>query len=174
MKNNYPKVGACLFLCLGLNTTHSQLSGPVFPDCSSEPTLLCTSDPGVRLPANNKVYLGDENPEASSCSVHVSQKTKVRSTCGKNLQYEVQLFLDEDTSVAIVLQPLTTIKTDSASEAELSFNSELSPDTNISQNGIPYSGGCNRYHRIKWIVTDSCLKVAVCEREIELYALALN
>src|SRR6185503_12356606 len=156
MKNNYPTV-VCLFLCLiGLNILNAQSSGPVFPDCPYQILSLCTNDEGVRLPPSNKIFLGEEKPNASSCSVHVSQKTRVRSTCGRNLQYEVQLFLDGDTSNAIILQPLTTITTDSVFEAELLFDSELSPDTIISRDGIPYTNGCNNFHSIMWIVTDSC------------------
>lgn len=147
----------------------SQSTGPIFLDCSTTPTTLCISDEGVSLPPNNKIYLGEENPDASSCSVHVIQKIKVRSTCGKDLQYEVQLFLEGDTSTPIILQPLTTITTDSVSEAELTFNSELSADSTIRHNGIPYSSGCNNYHRIRWVVTDSCGQIFECNRTLELY-----
>ncbi|MGB3079334.1 MAG: dockerin type I domain-containing protein [Saprospiraceae bacterium] len=170
MKNNYLTVGACLFLsCMGIGFTLAQSTGPEFLDCNSTPISLCVSDDVVRLPSNNKIYLGEENPDASSCSVHVSQKTKVRSTCGQILQYEVQLFLEEDSTTAIVLKPLTSITTDSLSEAELNFDSELSPDNLLSKNGIPYSSGCNNYHRIKWMVTDSCGDGSVCEQKFHLY-----
>ncbi len=170
MKNNYLTVGACVFLsCMGIDFTQAQSTGPEFLDCSSAPISLCVSDDGVRLPSNNKIYLGEENPDATSCSVQVSQKTKVRSTCGKSLQYEVQLFLEEDSTTAIVLLPLTSITTDSLSEAELSFDSELSPDSLISKKGLPYTIGCNAYHKIKWIVTDSCGHTESCEQLIKLY-----
>ncbi|MEP6796032.1 MAG: T9SS type A sorting domain-containing protein [Saprospiraceae bacterium] len=170
MNSSYIPTGVCVFLSFaGSVFLKAQSTGPEFLDCSTTPTSLCVSDDGVTLPPNNKIYLGEENPNASSCNVHVIQKTKVRSTCGKNLQYEVQLFLEEDTSTAIILQPLTTITTDSVLEAELSFNSALSPDSVIRRNGIPYTSGCMRYHRIKWIVTDSCGEIAVCETQIELH-----
>ncbi|MFZ1679042.1 MAG: carboxypeptidase-like regulatory domain-containing protein, partial [Saprospiraceae bacterium] len=170
MKNNYLTVGACLFLsCMGIGFTQAQSTGPEFLDCSSAPISLCVSDDGVRLPSNNKIYLGEENPDATSCSVHVSQKIKVRSTCGKSLQYEVQLFLEDDSTTAIVLKPLTSISTDSLSEAELSFDSEFSPDSLTSKNGLPYTIGCNAYHKIKWIVIDSCGDVAICEKKIYVY-----
>jgi len=169
MKNNYLTVAACLFLFYaGSEVSVAQSGGPEFLDCSTAPISLCVSDDGVRLPSNNKVYLGEENPEATSCSVHLTQKTTVQSTCGKNLQYEVQLFLF-DTSTAYILQPLTTIATDSLFEAELSYDSEFSPESFIRENGIPYTTGCMRYHRIKWIVTDSCGIVAICEKQIDLY-----
>ncbi|HZV68533.1 MAG TPA: T9SS type A sorting domain-containing protein [Saprospiraceae bacterium] len=170
MKNNYLAVGACLFLSLILTGfMHAQSTGPQFQDCSSSPISLCISDESVRLPLNNKIYLGEEDPEATSCSVHLAQKTKVKSTCGRILLYEVQLFLVDDTSTAIILQPVTTIATDSVFEAELTFDSELSPDSLISKNGIPYTAGCNSYHRIKWIVTDSCGESAICVNRINLF-----
>ncbi len=170
MNSSYIPTGVCVFLSFaGSVFLKAQSTGPEFLDCNNTPTSLCVSDEGVTLPSNNKIYLGEENPNASSCSAHVIQKTKVRSTCGKNLQYEVQLFLEEDTSTAIILQPLTTITTDSAFEAELSFNSALCPDSVISRNGIPYTSGCNGYHRIKWIVTDSCGQMSTCDKLIELY-----
>lgn len=168
MKNNYFKVAACLCLFLAVQNIAKSQSGPEFTDCSDIPYSLCVSDEGVRLPANNKIYLGENNPNATSCSVHISQKIKVRSTCGKNLRYEVQLFF-HDTSAAYLLQSPISILTDSLGEAELSFDSELSPDVQISENGIPYTSGCMPYHRIKWIVTDSCGQVTVCERRIDVY-----
>jgi len=170
MKNNYLAVGACIFLSpIGAGFSQAQSTGPQFPNCNSSPISLCVSDEGVRLPLNNKIYLGEEDPEATSCSVLLTQKNKVRSTCGKSLQYEVQLFLNDDTSTAIILQPLTSIIIDSAFEAELTFDSELSPDSLISKNGIPYTAGCNTYHRIKWIVTDSCGESDICVNNITLY-----
>src|SRR6188472_1123492 len=107
MKINYSAAGVALFLYLiGINNSSAQSSGPVFLDCHSEPASLCITDEGVRLPANNKIYLGEENPDASSCSVHVTQKTRIRSTCGKSLQYETLLFLNSDTSAPLILTPL--------------------------------------------------------------------
>ncbi|HUR31147.1 MAG TPA: hypothetical protein VMZ69_06920 [Saprospiraceae bacterium] len=167
MEKQLLRVAVLLLLAVCTNIS-AQSGGPEFLSCDTTPLSLCIVDEGVRLPANNKFYLGENHPDATSCSVHVTQKTKVHSTCGKNLQYEVQIFLG-DTSQGITLQPLTTITTDSLFEAEISFDTELSPDVFIRQNGIPYTSGCDPYHRIKWIVTDSCGIITTCEKKVDLY-----
>jgi len=169
MNHNYIQVIACVLLSIsGYSLSIAQSSGPEFLVCSSTPDSLCVQDEGVRLPANNQFFLGEEDPEATSCSVHVTQKKRVRSNCGDTLQYEVQLFI-HDTSAAYLLKPLTTVTTDSLGEAELIFNTEEAVDEFISSSGIPYGTGCLPYHRIKWIVTDSCGHESICEQSIQLY-----
>ena len=169
MMTQLPKVAALLFIYVTVIVhTHAQSSGPEFLDCSTGSISLCVSDEGVRLPQNNKIFLGEGQPGATSGSVHISQKTKVRSTCGKLLWYEVQLFL-YDTSTAYILNSGTYVSTDSLYEAEISFDTELSSDDFISNNGIPYTSGCFRYHRIKWIVMDSCGQIEICENRVEVY-----
>ena len=136
MNTNYMKVvtGFVLY-CIWINFAAAQ-SGPEFLNCPSSPISLCVNDPGVRLPANNQIYLGEEDLNASSCSVHITQSIKVKSNCGRQLQYGVQLIID-DTSGSYTLQPLTMVTTDSLKEAELIFNTELSPINFIRENGIP-------------------------------------
>src|SRR5689334_20421789 len=113
MNSNYPKViTSLLFAILGTSQLSAQTLGTEFIQCSSSPVSLCVQDEGVRLPANNQLYLGEENPDATSCSVHVTQKQLVLTTCDGPLQYEVQLFIG-DTSTAYILKPLTTIMADS-------------------------------------------------------------
>ena len=169
MNHNYSKVIGCLLLSLsGYSLSIAQSTGPDFLGCSSTPDSLCVQTEGVRLPANNQLYLGEGHPDATSCSVHVTQKKLVVSTCGGSLQYEVHLFLN-DTSTAYILKPLTTITADSKGMAELYFNTEESPDVQISSSGIPYTSGCMNYHRIKWIVTDTCGIESVCEQLVDLY-----
>ncbi len=169
MKHNYVKVIACLLLSSsGCSLSFAQ-SGPLeFLQCSSEPISLCVQDEGVRLPPNNQIFLGEGHAEATSCSVHFTQKTRVHSSCSGTLQYEVQMFL-YDTSAAYILKPFTNITTDSTGEAELIFNSEESPEEEIWLNGIPYTTGCHPYHRIKWIVRDSCGHETVCEQRTNIY-----
>jgi len=168
MKTTYCKVVAGVILFLTGNHFAFSQSGPEFINCPSAPISLCVNDPGVRLPANNQIYLGDLNLNASFCSVHVTQSIKVKSNCGKQLQYQVQLFLF-DTSAQYVLKSMTSVMTDSLSEATLSFDTEFSPEISIKENGIPYTTGCMRYHRIKWILKDSCGMEASCEQLIDLY-----
>ena len=169
MKHNYVKVVACLIVSLsGYGHSFSQNNGPEFLQCSDTLVSLCVQDEGVRLPDNNQVYLGEEHPDATSCSVHVTQKKRVRSTCGSTLQYEVQLFI-HDTSAAYILMPLTSIVVDSTGEAELTYNSEESPEQLISHAGMPYTVACGDYHRIRWVVTDSCGSSTICEYRLNLY-----
>jgi hypothetical protein len=168
MNTNYVKVvaGFVLFIA-GINFAIAQ-SGPEFLNCPSSPISLCVNDPGVRLPANNQIYSSEADTNATSCSVHITQSIKVKSNCGHQLQFGVQLFLD-DTSIPITVHPLSTIMTDALNEAELVFNSELSSQSFIQKNGIPYNSGCNPYHRIKWIVIDSCGSINECEELINVY-----
>lgn len=165
MKINYLPVA--VYLCLlvfQINTAFSQIQ---FLDCTSEPSSLCVENEGVRLPANNKFILGEEDPNATSCSVHLSQKARVEAQCGSSIQYHVELITTEGSTH--VLKPLTEISLDSALEAELTFDTELSPDQLIRSNGVSYTTGCNQYHTVRWIVTDSCNNTITCERLIRLY-----
>ena len=169
MNHNYFQVIVCLLLSFsGYRTSIAQSTGPEFIDCSSTPDTLCVQDDGIRLPSNNQLFLGEDDPEATSCSVHVTQKKRVRSNCGSTLQYQVLFFL-LDTSIAYTLQPVTSVTVDSTGEAELTYNSEQSPEQLISNAGIPYTAVCGDYHRIRWIATDSCGTSTICEQLLYLY-----
>jgi hypothetical protein len=123
MNTNYSRVVAGLALYSHAIITAFAQPGPEFLNCPSSPISLCVNDPGVRLPANNQIYSSEADTNATSCSVHITQSIKVKSNCGHQLQYGVQLFLD-NTSGPYTLQPLTPIITDSLDEAELVFNSD--------------------------------------------------
>lgn len=169
MNHNYFQVIVCLLLSFsGYRTSIAQSTGPEFIDCYSTPDTLCVQDDGIRLPSNNQLFLGEDDPEATSCSVHVTQRKRVRSHCGDTLQYEVLLFI-HDTSAAYILKSLTTVTTDSLGEAELIFNTEEAVDELISSSGLPYGTGCMPYHLIKWVVLDSCGSLSICEQRIDLY-----
>lgn len=169
MNHNYLKVIVCLsILPIGAGIAYSQTFGPEFLQCPSEPLSLSVPDEGVRLPANNQVYLGEGHQDATSCSVHVTQKMRVRSTCGTQLVYEVQLFM-YDTSSAFILKAPSEVTMDSTGEYELSFDTEESPESLIRLSGLPYTTGCHRYHRVKWIVRDTCGGESICESRIDLF-----
>ncbi len=165
MNISYTLVASILFCLFDAAAISAQ---PIFLDTTSDSIFLCTNDPGVRLPATNQLYLGEGHHGASSCSVHLTQSTKVKIDCGTQVQYEIRVILF-DTSAEYVLRPLTTISTDSLSEAELIFDTEFSPEFEIMQHGIPYTSGCYRYHRIKWIVTDECGGSAMMEKLVDVY-----
>ena len=168
MMNQLLRVVTLLFiLAFQANALLSQSTNPEFLNCNQDSIYeLCIADEGIRLPQNNLVFLGPNHPDASSCSVHVSRHKKVRSTCGQILNYEVLLF-KEGSAQGIVLQVPTTIVVDSFFEADLTFDSEHSPEIDISQNGIPYSS-CQP-HKIKWIVRDSCGNENSCEEKLDLF-----
>jgi hypothetical protein len=169
MNHNYIQVIVCVLLSFsGYSASIAQSSGPEFLDCSSTPDSLCVQDEGVRLPSNNQLFLGEEDPDATSCSVHVTQKKRVKSHCGDTLQYEVLLFLN-DTTTTYILKSLTSVTTDSVGETEIMFNTEESTEELIRQSGIPYTVGCGNEFLIKWVVTDSCGAIVICEQYVELY-----
>ena len=169
MNHNYIQVIVCVLLSIsGYSASIAQSSGPDFLDCSSTPDSLCVQDEGVRLPSNNQLFLGEEDPDATSCSVHISRTKQITTDCGNQLHYRVELFLN-DTGAAIILQPLTTVSIDSSGQATLFFDTELSPDSLIQLGGIPYQNECNVYHRIVWIVVDSCGLENSCTSNVHLF-----
>lgn len=157
---------ALVFLCV--KESSAQNTPPEFPNCDKTVITLCTDDPGVILPPSNKIYLGETDPLATSCSVHLSQSETGIIDCGTQIFYEVDLFLF-DNSDPIKLLNSTLASVDENGEVELSFNSSMSPDSILAYNGIPYNDICGPAHRVRWTVTDSCGQVAVCERYIHLY-----
>lgn len=165
MNSNYTSVVVGLFLSFWIGQGISQ---PVFLDTTNSPISLCTSDAGVRLPANNQYYLGEGHHGATSCSVHLSQNIGVKIDCGSKITYEVSILLFA-AGTEYQLRAETTIAVDSLGEAELSFDTELSPEIDFVQNGLPYNEGCQPYHKIQWRVKDECGGEALLEQQIQLY-----
>ena len=95
--------------------------GPAFTDCPSGPVVLCVADEGVSLPDNNQAFLGEENPQSSSCSVHLNLCQPVHETCSDVVNYDVKLYLYNEDEF-IYLQPLTTEPVDQEHNANLCFN----------------------------------------------------
>jgi type IX secretion system substrate protein len=169
MNQNSINIITCVILSFcGYSLCYAQSQGPEFLTCADSVLRLCVKDEGVRLPDNNQLYLGEGHPDATSCSVHVTQKKRVRATCGDTLQYEVRLFLNDSTP-AILLTALTNIVVDSSNEAELIFDTAMSPDSAIHHAGIPYNLGCNDDYRIVWTVVDSCSQETNCTSNIQMY-----
>ena len=159
----------CLILlsCI-FSSSFSQSFELVFFNCDTSARQLCINDPGVELPDNNQIYLGENDPDATSCSVHLTQNIQVLSECSEVVNYFVELIINDTT--LHVLQPLTTVADlDSNMVYELFFNSANAPDPIIREFGIPYNSGCNDYYRIRWTALDECGKVAVCENSVNLY-----
>ncbi|MDQ3015750.1 MAG: T9SS type A sorting domain-containing protein [Bacteroidota bacterium] len=100
--------------------------------------------------------------------MHLSQTTRVQIDCGTELEYEVRAVLF-DTSAEIIIRPLTAVVVDENGEVDLGYDTELASEFDIMQNGLPYTSGCQPYHRIIWFVIDSCGNESRLEKQINLY-----
>ncbi|HEX5112913.1 MAG TPA: hypothetical protein VFV79_08705, partial [Saprospiraceae bacterium] len=139
-----------------------------FYNCSNSPTSLCVTDPGVRLPDNNQSNLGENDPFSTSCSIHFSHQVEVHSTCSSTFQYKIEVSY-YDTSAYEEILSWTSAFADNQDEATLTFDTEQSTNDIVSANGLPYTSGCFRYHRIRWTVMDNCGNTATCEKRFELF-----
>jgi hypothetical protein len=138
-------------------------SAPEFPACPSAPVELCTTSPGVRLPENNQVFLGEGNPLASSCGVHVSMSQPVRDMCSSSVIYDVKIYPFNGPEFFQV-RPETVLQLDENHEGIMSFDSEQAPFVKGIENGLPYnSPECGDYHRIVWTVEDGCGNRSFCD-----------
>jgi uncharacterized repeat protein (TIGR01451 family) len=131
-------------------------NGAVFLDAPSAPVAYCLDDPGISLPENNQVFLGENNPESSSCSVHVDLGLHVQETCSESVIYDVKIYLFNGPDF-IQIVPETVVSLDANHEAEINFNTLESNIPSIQENGLPYTSSlCNEYHRAQWTVEDGC------------------
>ena len=146
---------------------HDQ-DGPAFVDCPTGPVTLCVADQGVSLPDNNQAFLGEENPLASSCSVHLNLTRIVHETCSDVVQYDVKIYPFNGTDY-ILIQPTTSAVVDENNDAILSFNTRESSIPSVRKDGLPYnSPWCGDYHRILWSVEDGCGNWSHCEYLLRL------
>src|SRR5688572_11318741 len=130
MNHFYPQVIACLLLSFSGYSFCNAQSGPEFLTCNDSILRLCVQDQGVRLPDNNQIFLGEEHPDASRGSVHVTRSLTISGGCGNVLDYKVELLL-EDSATVVMLQPWTAVSLDTSGEATLFFDTSLSPDSVI-------------------------------------------
>jgi hypothetical protein len=134
-----------------------------FLQCPQSPVVLCVEDDGVRLPATNQAFLGENDPNASSCSVHVTMIQRIREACNTEVAYDVKVYPFNGTEF-IQVKPRTIISVDENNEADLVFNTEESAVQSIRRNGLPYNSQfCGDYHRILWSVEDGCGNWSHCE-----------
>ena len=131
-------------------------NGAIFLDAPSAPVEYCLNDPGISLPENSQVFLGENNPESSSCSVHVDLGLQVQETCSESVIYDVKIYLFNGPDF-IQIVPETVVSLDANHEAEIRFNTVESNIPSIQENGLPYTSSlCNEYHRALWTVEDGC------------------
>ncbi len=149
-------------------------TGPQFEDCPASPLTLCTNDPGITLPSNNQVFLGEDDPNSSACSVHVLMTKTVYETCSDEVVYDVKVFPFNGTEFVQVVAE-THAPVDDNNNAVLTFNTQqnsLPSNHPIRRYGLPYNdkycsnwplpGGSKDYHRILWSVNDGCGNSTSC------------
>jgi hypothetical protein len=149
--------------------------GPEFDDCPDAPITLCVEDPNVELPANNQVFLGEEDPNSSACSVHVWMEQIVTETCSPTVRYDVKIYPNNGSQFVQIVST-TTVPVDSNGKATLTFDTRqnsLPSNHSIRRYGLPYndrvcgnwplSGGTKDYHRVLWSVEDGCGNLSSCE-----------
>ncbi|HJW30165.1 MAG TPA: T9SS type A sorting domain-containing protein, partial [Saprospiraceae bacterium] len=146
---------------------HDQ-TGPEFTDCPAGPVTLCVADQGVSLPDNNQAFLGHEDPNSSSCSVHLNLHQIVHETCSDLVNFDVKLYPFNGDEYW-VMKPTTTIALDENNNADLSFDTRENSIQSIRLNGIPYNSPfCGDYHRLLWTAEDGCGNITTCEYLIRL------
>ena len=158
-----PQTGAGQWSYVQVIKVHDE-DGPAFQDCPTEPVELCVADQGIRLPANNQAFLGEDDPNASSCSVHVTLEHTIKETCSDVVFYDVKVYPFNGTDF-IQLKPRTAATIDTAHLATLNFDTELATLFSIRQNGLPYNDplDCSDYHKVLWSVEDGCGNWSHCE-----------
>ncbi|HJW30563.1 MAG TPA: T9SS type A sorting domain-containing protein, partial [Saprospiraceae bacterium] len=136
---------------------------PEFTNCPQQPVTLCVQDEGVRLPATNQAFLGENDPNSSSCSVHVTMKQHIREACAGKVKYDVKVYPFNGNDFLQVV-PETEVVLDDNHEGDLIFNTEESAIQSIRRDGLPYnSQWCGDYHRILWNVEDGCGNRSTCQ-----------
>jgi uncharacterized repeat protein (TIGR01451 family) len=130
--------------------------GVDFLDAPVEPVEYCTTDPGISLPENNQVFLGEGDPEASSCSVHMNISLNVHEACSGSVLYDVKIYPYNGTDF-IQIVPETLVFLDEEHNGEINYNTATCGIPSIEENGLPYtSAACGEYHRALWTVEDGC------------------
>ena len=136
---------------------------PEFLDCPSGPLELCVADPGIRIPANNQIFLGENNPNSTSCSAHVTMSQNVHETCSDIVIYDVKIYPFNGNSF-IQIVPTTTVTLDGNHDGVLSFDTEQSSIPSVQHNGLPYNSPmCGDYHRVLWSMEDGCGNRSYCD-----------
>ncbi|MBK8829716.1 MAG: T9SS type A sorting domain-containing protein [Saprospiraceae bacterium] len=130
--------------------------GAEFLDAPTGPVEYCLADPGISLPDNNQIFLGENDPESSSCSVHVDLGLNVHDACSGAVTYDVKIYPFNGLDF-IQIVPETQVLLDTNHNAEIRFNTQTSGIPSIEESGLPYtSAACGEYHRALWTVEDGC------------------
>ena len=136
------------------------------PDVGISPYLtLCTADSTVSLPDNNQVFLGENNPLATSCSVHIILEHSFTEMCSDVVLYDLKFYPNNSSNYMQVLNQ-TTAQVDTNGNGTIYFDSRSSSLLGVRLNGLPYnspycsnwplSGGSKDVHRVLWTLEDGC------------------
>ena len=139
-------------------------------DCYDAPITRSVLDAGVELPDNNQVFLGEENPLASSCSVHVKDTLDLYEFCSNEVTYDVKIYPNNG-SQFLQIHNKSTIEVDTNGFAQAILDTRTSNLLSVRLNGLPYNekycnpviGGDKDYHRVLWTIEDGCGNVSTCE-----------
>jgi hypothetical protein len=139
--------------------------GPIF-ECPAAPETYSVLDSFVTLPANNQVFLGEDDPLSTSCSVHVNLQRIVAETCSDKVIYDVKVYPFNGPDFLQVVKK-RTYPVDTNGFAFLDFDSKTSDILGVRLNGLPYndrycSNGQKDYHKILWTVEDGCGNISTC------------
>ncbi len=142
--------------------------GPEVINCPEGPVTLCASDPGVSLPDNNQVFLSEEDPDHTSCSVHIDVSLDVQELCSDYVIYDVKVYPFNGIEF-LQLVDKTEVALDEAGVAILNLNTRNAAIPAIRQNGLPYNSPfCGDYHRVLWSIEDGCGNLSTCEYLLRL------
>lgn len=138
-------------------------AGPEFVECPVAPVTLCLDDPGITLPSNNQIFLGENDPNASNCTVHVTMSQTVEEFCSDHVLYDVKIY-PFNGSEFIQIKPSTVLELDADHRGVMTFNTQESTMISIAQEGLPYNdASCGDYHRVVWTVEDGCGNINFCD-----------
>ncbi|RLA19607.1 MAG: hypothetical protein DRQ56_05050, partial [Gammaproteobacteria bacterium] len=124
------------------------------------PITLCVLDSNVSLPANNQVFLGESNPLASECSVHIVLEHVVVEMCSEIITYDLKFYPNNGSDYLQVLNQVEAA-IDSNGNGRIFFDSRASSILGVRLNGLPYNdkyctNGEKDYHRVLWSMEDGC------------------
>lgn len=145
--------------------------GLVILGCPQDSFVLCAPNPSFLLPDNNKMIVGESDPNATSCSGHMRLPLSISDDCGIILTYFVD-FYPFDQGNMIRLQDTAQAFLNAQDESTLVLDTKLYGVGDVSLNGIDYNEVCpsdpGGFHRLVWTVFDECGNQAVCDYLIRL------
>ena len=148
-----------------------------FQNCYDAPVTagVLSDRPVVTLPDNNQVFLGENNPLASRCSVHVLDTMHLGEACSPEITYDVKVWPFNGPTF-LQIHNKRTIEVDTNGNAYAVLDTRTSNLLQVRLNGLPYNdrycnpviGGDKDYHRVLWTVEDGCGNVSTCEYLLRL------